>query len=629
MKKLIVLSILFVSFNVFGWSGEAINLDHSYTRGDGVLVGVLDTAARCSHQELAGRCTNWLPAGYESGYYAHHGTHVASLIAGSGKAPSWLEFSGGVAPDAEVISYRLFDSPWSRWSGFWISDEVEAEAVRHGAKSGVSVFNQSYGDYDDYGRSYLNAAMLKVWRSHKNKLFVNAAGNDAMVLDPRQHKGLENVIFVGATDANDRITWWSNVPGEHYKGRFIVAPGDFLPAAFAENDSDYGFMSGTSMAAPLVTGAVALLHSRWPHLKDQPTDTADILFRSATDLGEKGVDRVYGHGLLNIAWYDSRGDRAISSCAVEEPPVAEPVPVIGTPGDGRWYDSHGHYEVGHRGQRTKVAVRSVKGSGKGSRSTSGRHSPGYSAGPEKVLASGPLARAMAGLSITFFDAYGRDFQTALAKARRQDTLRTGYLAVTPNLAMQLTEGKPNFKLAFGENGWVSGRGRNLGFNEKNPLLDLLDDGTFIANRNFGVMVTDTATTGVIRGEGITLTLTDEDGFLGSRGKGALSFGDYDTVSATMAREYGPFHGSLTLATSRRDGQGGGIVTLPRNIHWLAFAVGIKGQVINKRLNWHFSVSQPLQPIDGTLSVSYDDYYGRLVAHHVDLADSRDLKPCYG
>ena len=57
----------------------------------------------------------------------------------------------------------------------------------------------------------------------------------------------------------------------------------------------------------------------------------------------------------------------------------------------------------------------------------------------------------------------------------------------------------------------------------------------------------------------------------------------------------------------------------------AFAVGIKGQAINKRLNWHFSVSQPLQPIDGTLSVSYDDYYGRLVTHHVDLADSRDLK----
>ena len=37
------------------------------------------------------------------------------------------------------------------------------------------------------------------------------------------------------------------------------------------------------------------------------------------------------------------------------------------------------------------------------------------------------------------------------------------------------------------------------------------------------------------------------------------------------------------------------------------------------------MSQPLQPIDGTLSVSYDDYYGRLVTHHVDLADSRDLK----
>jgi len=53
MKKLIMLSFLFVSFNVFGWSGEAINLDHSHTRGDGVLVGVLDTAARFPNSKQA------------------------------------------------------------------------------------------------------------------------------------------------------------------------------------------------------------------------------------------------------------------------------------------------------------------------------------------------------------------------------------------------------------------------------------------------------------------------------------------------------------------------------------------------------------------------------------------------
>ena len=182
---------------VYGWSDEAINLDHSYTRGEGVLVGVLDTAVRCTHEELAGRCQEWVPVGYENGYYGDHGTYVASLIAGSGKAPSWLDFSGGVAPEADIISYRVFYNSWSTSGGeSWISDEVEAEAVELGAAAGVSVFNQSYGDYDEYGRASIPEAMLKIWRRHKKTLFVNAAGNDSMVLDPNKHKGLKNVIFV-------------------------------------------------------------------------------------------------------------------------------------------------------------------------------------------------------------------------------------------------------------------------------------------------------------------------------------------------------------------------------------------------------------------------------------------------
>ena len=77
--------------------------------------------------------------------------------------------------------------------------------------------------------------------------------------------------------------------------------------------------------------------------------------------------------------------------------------------------------------------------------------------------------------------------------------------------------------------------------------------------------------------------------------------------------------------ARRDGEGGGIVTLPRNIHSMAFAAGIKGQANKGGLNWRFTVSQPLQPVDGTLSVSYDNYYGRLVTRKVALADNRDLR----
>ena len=59
-------------------------------------------------------------------------------------------------------------------------------------------------------------------------------------------------------------------------------------------------MSGTSMAAPMVAGAVALLQSRWAFLKTRPAQTADLLFATAEDLGMRGVDNVYGRGLLRI-----------------------------------------------------------------------------------------------------------------------------------------------------------------------------------------------------------------------------------------------------------------------------------------------------------------------------------------
>ena len=89
---------------------------------------------------------------------------------------------------------------------------------------------------------------------------------------------------MGASDQSGKITNWSNRPGENYKHQFIVAPGDFISGGFAGNDADYGWMSGTSMAAPIVTGAIAILHDHWGHLKGDPVATAGIIFDSAIDL---------------------------------------------------------------------------------------------------------------------------------------------------------------------------------------------------------------------------------------------------------------------------------------------------------------------------------------------------------
>ena len=81
--------------------------------------------------------------------------------------------------------------------------------------------------------------------------------------------------------------------GEH---RFIVAPGENLLTT--GNDGGVTRQSGTSFAAPLVTGAVALLQTRWPWLAQYPKETTSIILSSASYKGDRGN---YGVGILNIA----------------------------------------------------------------------------------------------------------------------------------------------------------------------------------------------------------------------------------------------------------------------------------------------------------------------------------------
>lgn len=78
------------------------------------------------------------------------------------------------------------------------------------------------------------------------------------------------------------------------------APGELILVS----DGLGGHMrqSGTSLAAPLVSGAIALLQTRWPWLSNYPDETASIILRSATPKGDNpGADPVYGVGMLNIA----------------------------------------------------------------------------------------------------------------------------------------------------------------------------------------------------------------------------------------------------------------------------------------------------------------------------------------
>ena len=113
-------------------------------------------------------------------------------------------------------------------------------------------------------------------------------------------------LAVVATDKDNKIASFSNGCGEA-ASYCLAAPGVRILSTLDTNDTEtdfprtkgYGLYTGTSMAAPMVSGAAAVVKGAFPNLTAR--QVVDILLRSATDLGAPGTDPVYGHGLLNLA----------------------------------------------------------------------------------------------------------------------------------------------------------------------------------------------------------------------------------------------------------------------------------------------------------------------------------------
>lgn len=268
--------------------------------GGSAVVGLLDfqiTSAAVAQGEL-------VSLKGVSNYSNGHGAAVASLIA----APHDGQGVMGIAPKATVIAYNPFDS--SATAGW--SDVVSG--VNKLVQGGAGVVNLSLG----VKGSTVSADWKQVFSDAKGKVtmpstvFVLAAGNDgvAQTANVDLGKGVaDNLLIVGSIDPSDRISTFSNMPGTacltakcdkdtRLMDRFLVAPGELVLV-----DDGAGGVTrriGTSFAAPLVTGAVALLHDRWPWLADHPAVTTSILLKSARDLGATGVDPVYGAGALDV-----------------------------------------------------------------------------------------------------------------------------------------------------------------------------------------------------------------------------------------------------------------------------------------------------------------------------------------
>ena len=150
---------------------------------------------------------------------------------------------------------------------------------------------------------------------HFNDLFIDsqaiwvwAAGNERESepspesLYPHFYPRLQTLwLSAMAVDENNAPRFYTNSCGEAKNWCMAAAEHDALSAYYDDEDEEYRYRKtlGTSIAAPLVSGALAILYGAIG--MDSPQLARAILLTTATDLGDPGVDEIYGHGLVNIS----------------------------------------------------------------------------------------------------------------------------------------------------------------------------------------------------------------------------------------------------------------------------------------------------------------------------------------
>jgi subtilisin family serine protease len=260
--------------------------------GAGVTVAVLDTGIDATHPDFAGKlaAVENFSADPSADDVVGHGTHVASTIAGSG-AGSGGKYRG-VAPGAELAIGKVCEAT-----------QCVESAVLAGmqwAAQHASVVNMSLGGWDTLGIDPLEQAVDDLTAAH-GALFVIAAGNDGRAGTIAPLGNAASALTVGAVDDQDRLAGFSSrgprIDDDAIKPD-LTAPGVDIVAAGAANGSGgtpagegYVSMSGTSMAAPHVAGAAAIVTQQHPGWS--PERRKALLMGAATP--SAGVD-VFGQG---------------------------------------------------------------------------------------------------------------------------------------------------------------------------------------------------------------------------------------------------------------------------------------------------------------------------------------------
>lgn len=270
---------------------------HQVSRGAGIVVAVIDSGIDPTHPRLA---ANIAPGSFDfltdlpgapdtgTGEFVGHGTMVAGLVL-------------RVAPDATILPLRVMD-PQGQATSFRL-----ARAIYRAIDNNARVINISMGSIGE-PMAVLDAVTEA---SARGIIVVAAAGNDNTGSDPRFPAAFQaaGVIGVAATSRTGVRAPFSNF-GESCT---IAAPGLDLVSTML--GGGYAQASGTSFAAPLVSGTLALLLSHCPTLPAAQAQSMLLSTSTSIDAINPNYQDKLGAGMISPAALTAAADSGPSACA--------------------------------------------------------------------------------------------------------------------------------------------------------------------------------------------------------------------------------------------------------------------------------------------------------------------------
>lgn len=305
-------------FTPYNWYLERVTKNymvHNIQNGEGIKIGLIDSGVDINHPLLkeninADLAKNYVENSLNIVDEQGHGTQVAGILI-------------NLAPESEIIPYKVLGV--SSGKSHWV-----IQAIIDATDDNVDIINFSLGAHlsklDKDNKILIKAYDRAIkYAKQQGVVLVASAGNSSLNLDELKKEkifylpaGLQHVITVSSNTKRDTLATYSN----YGKGIDFSAPGgdldfenDLIITTYPINISNtfidqilgipqgYTVNMGTSLSAPQVSAAAALLIAEYKDKKGKSPNTNQIekmLKEGSIDIGEAGKDIYFGNGEINI-----------------------------------------------------------------------------------------------------------------------------------------------------------------------------------------------------------------------------------------------------------------------------------------------------------------------------------------